>query len=118
MVASHVPPTGDLACNPGMCPDWESNQRPFGLQTHAQSTKLHQPGLKLFIFFTCLKVLETWATLSLHSYMSVAAEAEQPVVPLLGRACALCLSTVATNPGSHIGCTALTYITYQAHAGI
>ena len=21
-----VPPTGDLACNPGMCPDWESNQ--------------------------------------------------------------------------------------------
>ena len=26
------PPTGDLACNPGMCPDWESNQWPFGLQ--------------------------------------------------------------------------------------
>ena len=26
VVASHVPPTGDLACNPGMCPDWESNQ--------------------------------------------------------------------------------------------
>ena len=25
-VASHVPPTGDLACNPGTCPDWESNQ--------------------------------------------------------------------------------------------
>ena len=25
-VASHMPPTGDLACNPGMCPDWESNQ--------------------------------------------------------------------------------------------
>ena len=26
MVASPVPPTGDLARNPGMCPDWESNQ--------------------------------------------------------------------------------------------
>ena len=26
VVASHMPPTGDLACNPGMCPDWESNQ--------------------------------------------------------------------------------------------
>ena len=26
VVASHVPPTGDLAQNPGMCPDWESNQ--------------------------------------------------------------------------------------------
>ena len=26
VVASHVSPTGDLACNPGMCPDWKSNQ--------------------------------------------------------------------------------------------
>ena len=25
-VASHAPSTGDLAHNPGMCPDWESNQ--------------------------------------------------------------------------------------------
>ena len=25
-------PTGDPACNPGMCPDWESNWRPFILQ--------------------------------------------------------------------------------------
>ena len=25
VVASHVAPTGDLACNPGMCPDWDSN---------------------------------------------------------------------------------------------
>ena len=25
VVASHVIPTGDLACNPGMCPDWELN---------------------------------------------------------------------------------------------
>ena len=32
VVTSYVPPTGDLACNPGMCPDWESNQRLFGLQ--------------------------------------------------------------------------------------
>ena len=26
VVASHAPPTGDLARNPGMCPDWELNQ--------------------------------------------------------------------------------------------
>ena len=26
VVASHMPPTGDLALNPGMCPDWESNR--------------------------------------------------------------------------------------------
>ena len=43
--ASRVPPTGDLACNPGMCPDWESNWRPFGLQAGTQSTEPHQPGL-------------------------------------------------------------------------
>ena len=29
LVASCMPPTGDLAHNPGMCPDQESNQRPF-----------------------------------------------------------------------------------------
>ena len=26
VVASHTLPTGDLAHNPGMCPDWEWNQ--------------------------------------------------------------------------------------------
>ena len=25
-VASGAPPAGNLACNPGMCPNWESNQ--------------------------------------------------------------------------------------------
>ena len=35
---------GDLAHNPGMCPDWESNQQPFGLQACTQSTEPHQPG--------------------------------------------------------------------------
>ena len=29
------PPTGDLACNPGMCPDWELKLRSFGLQAGA-----------------------------------------------------------------------------------
>ena len=44
VVASHAPPTGDLSCNPGMCPDWESNPCPFGLQAGTQSTEPHQPG--------------------------------------------------------------------------
>ena len=39
-----APHTGEVACNLGMCPDWESNQRRFGSQTRAQSTELHQPG--------------------------------------------------------------------------
>ena len=34
----------DLARNPGLCPDWGSNQRPFGLQAGTQSTEPHQPG--------------------------------------------------------------------------
>ena len=45
LVASHTPPTGDLACNLGICPDWGSNRQPFHSQTGAQSTEPHQPGL-------------------------------------------------------------------------
>ena len=48
VVASRAPPTGDLACNPGMCPDWESQKQPFGSQTSTQSTEPHQPGLCQF----------------------------------------------------------------------
>ena len=44
-VASHMPPAGGLACNPGMYPDWELNQWPFGSQASTQSTEPHQPGL-------------------------------------------------------------------------
>ena len=29
VVASHAPATGDLACNPGLCPDWELNRDPL-----------------------------------------------------------------------------------------
>ena len=44
VLASYTPPTGDLARNPGMCPDWESNWRPSGSQASTQSTEPHQPG--------------------------------------------------------------------------
>ena len=58
-VASRTPPTGVLACNPGMSPDWESKQQPFGSQASAQSTEPHQPGLKTVwtCQFWCLSVL-------------------------------------------------------------
>ena len=39
---SHAP-TEDLACYPGMHPNWELNQRPFASQASTQSTELHQP---------------------------------------------------------------------------
>ena len=50
VVVSHAAPTRDLACNPGMCPDWESNQRPCGSQVGAQPTEPHQPGLTWYVF--------------------------------------------------------------------
>ena len=49
VVASHVPPTGDLAHNPSMCPDWELNQRPFGSQAGTQSTEPPSQGLSIFL---------------------------------------------------------------------
>ena len=37
--------TGDLAHNPGTCPDWEFSQWPFDSQASTQSTEPHHPGL-------------------------------------------------------------------------
>ena len=39
VVASCTPPTGDLAGNPGMWPDCESNPPPLGSQAGTQSTE-------------------------------------------------------------------------------
>ena len=55
--ASHMPPTGDMARNPRMCPNRESNWQPFSFQTGTQSTEPHQPGLLFQIFiFPCLSL--------------------------------------------------------------
>ena len=40
-------PTGDLARNPSMSPDWESNYRPFDSQAGTQSTEPQHLGLQL-----------------------------------------------------------------------
>ena len=50
MVASHVAPTEDLARNPGMCPDWESNRQPFGLQPALNPLNYASQGLFLLRF--------------------------------------------------------------------
>ena len=54
----HMPPIGNLAHNPGMCPDWKLNRWPLDLQAGAQSTEPHQAGLfvtwgggKVFVVF-------------------------------------------------------------------
>ena len=59
-VASHMPLTGNLACNPDMCPDWELNQWPFGFKAGPQFTEPHQPGLfHCFYVYICLLSLTT-----------------------------------------------------------
>ena len=45
---SRIPHWGP-GLQPRMCPDWESNQRPFGSQAGTQSTEPYQPGLKAFL---------------------------------------------------------------------
>ena len=47
LVSSHMPPTGHLAHNLGLCPDSELNWWPCGSQAGAQSTKPQQPRLLL-----------------------------------------------------------------------
>ena len=43
-------PTGDLAQNPDMCPDWELNQWPFGLWDDMQPTEPHE-SILYFVFW-------------------------------------------------------------------
>ena len=52
VVDFHTPPTANLACNPGMCPDWKLNQQHFGSQVSTQSTEPHQPGRDYFSYDT------------------------------------------------------------------
>ena len=52
-------PTRGLAHNPGMCPDWESNQRFFGSQAHIQSSELYQSGWKFILFLSFVPSSET-----------------------------------------------------------
>ena len=70
VVASCAPPTGNLARNPSMCPDWELNRQPFGLQASPQSTEPQHPGLilNLLILFTYIYKI----TISvLHSHITL-----------------------------------------------
>ena len=58
VAVSFAPSSGDLACNPGMYPDGESNWRPSGLQASTQSTEPHQPGHQTVFIVTRQQVME------------------------------------------------------------
>ena len=60
LVASHNPPVGDLAHNPGMCCDQELNQWLFGLQASTQSTEPQQPGQKKLTINRCHLQRHSW----------------------------------------------------------
>ena len=62
VIASLTSPTRDLAQNLGMCPDWEMNWWPFGVQARTQSTEPHQSGQKILSQMYSKKSL-LWATL-------------------------------------------------------
>ena len=49
-VATHMPPTKDLAFKPGVCPNQESNRWPFSLRNDTHPTEPHQSGLKWTAF--------------------------------------------------------------------
>ena len=50
VVASYMPPTGDLVNNPGMCPDGEIEPATLWFAARTQSTELQWPGLSLPLF--------------------------------------------------------------------
>ena len=54
------PHLGTWPHNPGTCPDWESNQQPFGLQARTQSTEPHQPGLQHVLTIHLFKGYLSW----------------------------------------------------------
>ena len=56
-VASHTAPTRVLACNPGMCPDTESNRQRFGSQASIQFTEPHRPRLTYVFLFLQIEQL-------------------------------------------------------------
>ena len=58
LVASLVPPTGDLAHNPGMCLHRKTNPQTFGPQAATQSPELHQPGHIALFFFTVIFIVD------------------------------------------------------------
>ena len=75
VVASHVPPTGVLACNPGMCPDWVNRTRdPLVRRTALNPLSHNSQGsyfsLKFFLNFTSSKIYITYIILTIFKYSS------------------------------------------------
>ena len=68
VVASHMPPTRDMARNAGMCPHPEPNLWPFSLQNDGQPTVPHQSGLIAWILLSAL-VFMHFPRISLFTFL-------------------------------------------------
>ena len=73
-------PNGDLARNPGMCPDWESNQQPLASQASTQCIEPHQPGLKSKFFNVTCAIIYPPSECYLPFYTLHASYATLPIV--------------------------------------
>ena len=62
VVASCTPHAEDLACNPGMCPDWESNQQPYGFQSALKPLSYTSQGPLSFVVSLKLLYREDFKT--------------------------------------------------------
>ena len=54
------PPTGDLVCNPGICPYWELNWRPFGSQAGLNPLSYSSQGYKLLFISISISFISDW----------------------------------------------------------
>ena len=63
VVASCMPPTGDLACNPDLCTDWESNWQPLVHRLALSPMSCTSQGYVVFF-----RVLHLWYNLRYFSH--------------------------------------------------
>ena len=69
MIAFHVASTGDLACNPGMCPDWELNWWPFGSQSVLNPLS-YTSQVYIFIYILYIHIIHIYTFLFLSLFLS------------------------------------------------
>ena len=111
-----TPCTGDLVHNPRVCPDWESNPWPFGLQACAHSTELQGLGHSQSFAsdpFTVPVVIVHWLPCELartpltssHPLWPPRSQQELPLYPVLER-----MEGGRDSPGGWVKVSALTTI--------
>ena len=100
VVASHVAPIGDLACNPGTCPDWDSNQQPlFQILVLNPLSHTSQGNIKFLniLFSSCTESSKSGVYFTLTAHLSL----DQPHFECSASPCA---SSCKTGQYSFGGC--------------